>query len=181
MQSYPRLKDHAFVQQHYEAIIGQACAQLLKAAEAQARAVADTRTVCVDLMAAVCHPLPWRVMQEMTGIPAADVPQAARLVHIMGAFVGMPFDLERMRAAAAARDDMLALITKWVEQDLRPEHADDPVHHLFAYWYHRRVFSSFSELEANIVMFLFAGTHNLENVLAHAVVGTATYIDGLLD
>lgn len=120
-------------------------------------------------MSTVCVRLPWIVMRHVCAMPAGDVPRAAELVRAMGKFVGEPFDAASMRRAAAAQRETVAMIQRWEAEYTRAGTPGDMATGVFPFWLTRRTFPHATEFEANVVMILFAGTHNLENVLGHAV------------
>ena len=162
--SYPRLAHAAHVRD-YDALITDAVDRLLR--EATAGGTAHD----FDLMY-VCTRLPWHVMQHITGMPPGDQPRAAALVRVMGDFVGRPFDAGCMREAAVAQREMVCMIRRWAAAWQSAGGAaggESEADGVFPRWLRRRTFPNADEFEANVVMLLFAGTHNLENVLGHAV------------
>lgn len=57
-------------------------------------------------------------------------------------------------------------LTQWTKDfEKSSNDSGDLVNTVFRFWHFHNVYPSSAEFEANIVMLLFAGTHNLENVL----------------
>ena len=108
-------------------------------------------------------------MQYVTGMPEEDVPRAAELVRTMGAFVGSPFDVQKSKDCIAAQQEFSIMVRRWRERWAREHKNGTLTSDVLPYWMHHNIFETDSEFEANVVMILFAGTHNLENILAHVV------------
>lgn len=115
----------------------------------------------LEVMEQVCHKLPWLVMQRIAGIPMRDVDRVGDLIRELGDFVGRPQTKESLERALRAHVALLGIMKTWTDETL-----DDGT---LLQWKKQRVFPSQDEYEANVVMLMFAGTHNLENVLGHCV------------
>jgi cytochrome P450 len=109
----------------------------------------------------------------VTLVPLEDVPRAAVLIRVMGHFVGTPFNKELMEKAAEALLELREMINKWTNEHWAPQSQSNSEGgaqtQLFPHWLNNEVFESREEFESNVVMLLFAATHNLENVLGNAV------------
>ena len=75
-------------------------------------------------------------------------------------------EFQRLRSLIAMQRRMLELVASW-RPHLPP--ASGVEEGALAFWHHHSTFNTTAEFEANVVMLLFAGTQNLENVLGHAV------------
>eukprot|EP01125_Pyxidicula_operculata_P007802 TRINITY_DN2641_c0_g2_i2.p1 TRINITY_DN2641_c0_g2~~TRINITY_DN2641_c0_g2_i2.p1 ORF type:complete len:807 (+),score=100.63 TRINITY_DN2641_c0_g2_i2:2127-4547(+) len=169
--SYPKLNQVKHVHTYYDELIKKSIQDLLQES-IKNKKLTSGKSGTIDLMKDVCVQLPWIIMRHITGMPIEDVPRASDLIRDMGDFVGKPFDSTLMKKAAGAQRDMVFLIKKWVDDFQVKYSGIDSVNledSVFPFWIYHNVFPSASEFEANVVMLLFAGTHNLENVLGHAV------------
>eukprot|EP01094_Clydonella_sp_ATCC50884_P011079 TRINITY_DN20885_c0_g1_i1.p1 TRINITY_DN20885_c0_g1~~TRINITY_DN20885_c0_g1_i1.p1 ORF type:complete len:270 (+),score=87.06 TRINITY_DN20885_c0_g1_i1:86-811(+) len=87
----------------------------------------------------------------------------------MGNFVGAPFDEAAARVAIEAKAEFASMVERWKAKWREEGTQGSLARKVLPFWMAHNVFESGEEFEANVVMILFAGTHNLENVLAHVV------------
>jgi len=118
----------------------------------------------MDIMKEICVKLPWIVISHIGGVPEEDIPRTSILIRTMGHFVGRPFSKPLMEEAAKALVELREIIRRWEQRYL-----EDPSPGLFSTWLITNAFDSLEEYESNVVMLLFAATHNLENVLGNAI------------
>jgi cytochrome P450 len=144
-----------------------------------------------DAVRELCEPLPWRLAQRLTGFPPPeDVDLCTECSLRIGKFVGEKFTVGGLRSASADLRRLRPLFDRWiasVPKSAGPidgnEEADGNsvrsgrdvtgllAEPLFFRWFRARehLWQSRDDLHGNIVMFLFAATHNLTNVLANGM------------
>jgi cytochrome P450 len=121
----------------------------------------------MDVIADLAFPLPFQVISEMLGMPAADRDELRSLSHTMTKMLDPIVDLDEARAAAAASDTMLRYVHAAIASK-RAHPADDLLSALVAAEDEGEMLSE-PELVAQVILLYIAGHETTVNLIGNGV------------